>query len=48
MAVITLSIMGILAILTGLLILFKPKLVRWALGIYLILVGILRLYDFAL
>ena len=48
MALITLSIIGILAILTGILVLIKPDWVRWALGIYLILVGVLRLVDFAL
>jgi len=34
---------GILAILAGLLVLFWPKLIRFALGIYLIVVGILQL-----
>lgn len=34
---------GILAIIAGLLVLFWPKLIRFALGIYLIVVGILHL-----
>jgi len=34
---------GILAIIAGLLVLFWPKLIRFALGIYLIIVGILQL-----
>jgi uncharacterized membrane protein HdeD (DUF308 family) len=36
---------GILAILAGLLILVWPKLIRIALGIYLIIVGILQLLQ---
>ncbi|MFH1586084.1 MAG: DUF3096 domain-containing protein [archaeon] len=47
LATITLSIRAILAILVGILIISKPKLIRWALGLYLILIGILGLVDFA-
>ena len=36
---------GILAIIAGLLVLFWPKLIRFALGIYLIVVGILQILQ---
>ncbi|MBS3074571.1 DUF3096 domain-containing protein [Candidatus Pacearchaeota archaeon] len=41
MVTINLAISGILAILVGLLILIVPRLLRWAIGLYLIIVGIL-------
>lgn len=45
---ITLSIKAIIALILGILVLAKPRWIRWALGIYLILIGILGLVDFAL
>ena len=45
MAYITLTISAILAIIAGLLVLFWPKAFRVALGIYLLLVGILQFID---
>lgn len=46
MGIITVSIMGILAIFAGILVIIKPNWIRWALGIYLILIGALRLIEF--
>ena len=45
MVSVTLTISTILAILAGLLVLFWPKMFRIALGIYLLLIGILGLID---
>ena len=45
MANISLTIGGILAIIVGLLILIWPKLIRIALGVYLIIVGILGILN---
>lgn len=45
MATITLTISAILAILAGLLVLLKPKMIRLALGFYLIAIGVIRLID---
>ncbi|MEK6919157.1 MAG: DUF3096 domain-containing protein [Nanoarchaeota archaeon] len=41
MASIGLTISGILAILVGILVLAVPGLLRWAVGVYLIIAGIL-------
>ena len=41
MVSITLAISGILAILVGILILAVPGLLRWAVGVYLIIIGVL-------
>jgi len=40
---ITFTISAILAIIVGLLVLAFPKFLRWAIGLYLIVVGILQL-----
>jgi uncharacterized membrane protein HdeD (DUF308 family) len=40
------TLLGVLAILAGLLVLFWPKILRYAVGIYLILVGVLRFIEF--
>jgi len=45
MAYMILTISAILAIVAGLMVLFWPKMFRIALGIYLLLIGILRLID---
>jgi len=45
MASITLTISGILAILAGLLVLFFPKLLRIAVGLYLLVIGVLNLVN---
>jgi len=37
------GISGILAIIVGLLILVFPKLLRWSVGLYFIIIGILQL-----
>ena len=42
---IILAVSAILAILAGLLVIFWPKMFRWALGIYLLLIGILQLLQ---
>ena len=39
------GVTGILAIIVGLLILFFPRLLRWAVGLYFIIVGILQLLS---
>ncbi|MEK6919158.1 MAG: DUF3096 domain-containing protein [Nanoarchaeota archaeon] len=41
MVAISLAISGILAIVAGLLVIFVPKLLRWALGLYLIAIGLI-------
>lgn len=43
MATISLTISAILAIILGLVILIWPKLLRWAVGLYLLIFGILQL-----
>jgi len=43
MVAINITISAILAIVVGFLVLAWPKLIRWALGLYLIVVGILQL-----
>lgn len=43
MATISLTISAFLAIILGILILLFPKILRWAVGIYLIIIGILQL-----
>lgn len=43
MVVISLTISAALAILIGLLVLLVPKLLRWGVGIYLVIWGILQL-----
>ena len=43
MVVITVAIAGILAILAGILVLVWPKILRFAIGFYLILWGILQM-----
>ena len=48
MALFTIAISGIIAIIAGLAIILKPDWIRWALGIYLILVGVLRIVDFTI
>jgi len=45
MASIILTISAILAIVIGLMVLFWPKILRYAVGIYLLLIGILRLIE---
>ncbi len=45
MAAITLTISAVLAILAGLLVLFWPKMLRISIGVYLLLIGILRIVD---
>lgn len=46
MAYITWSISAILAIAAGLMVLFWPKTLRIAIGIYLLLIGVLGLINF--
>jgi len=41
----TITISATLAIIAGILILIFPKLVRWAVGLYLIAIGILSLLN---
>lgn len=43
MATITLTISALLAIILGILVLVFPRLLRWAIGIYLIIFGLLQL-----
>ncbi|PIN90936.1 DUF3096 domain-containing protein [Candidatus Pacearchaeota archaeon CG10_big_fil_rev_8_21_14_0_10_34_76] len=43
MATISLTISAILAIILGIVILIFPKLLRWAVGLYLVIFGILQL-----
>ena len=43
MATIALTISAILAIVLGILVLVFPKLLRWAVGLYLLVFGILQL-----
>ncbi len=45
MALISITISAILAIILGLLVLVWPKLLRWAVGLYLIIFGILQLIS---
>lgn len=45
MAAIILTISAVLAILAGLMVLFWPKIFRIALGIYLLLIGVLKLVE---
>ena len=45
MASVTLTISAILAIVAGLLVLFWPKMIRIAIGIYLLLFGILNIVE---
>ena len=45
MPAITITILAFLSIVAGILILIWPKIVRIALGIYLILMGIIQLID---
>ncbi|MCX8158745.1 MAG: DUF3096 domain-containing protein [Candidatus Pacearchaeota archaeon] len=42
---ISLTIIAILAILLGILVLLFPRLVRWILGFYLIIYGILQIIN---
>lgn len=39
------GISGALAIFAGLLILFFPKLLRWAIGIYFIIIGLIQILS---
>jgi len=41
---ITLTISAVLAIVLGLAVLISPKLLRWAVGLYLVITGILQLF----
>lgn len=41
MVAISLAISGTLAVIAGLLVIFFPRLLRWALGLYLIAVGVI-------
>jgi uncharacterized membrane protein HdeD (DUF308 family) len=41
---ITLTISAVLAIVLGLAVLLFPKLLRWAVGLYLVVFGILQLF----
>jgi len=41
---ITLTISAVLAIVLGLAVLLFPKLLRWAVGLYLVITGILQLF----
>ncbi len=43
MALISLTISAVLAIILGLLVLIFPTLLRWAVGLYLIIFGVLQL-----
>ena len=45
MAYMILTISAILAIVAGLMVLFWPKAIRIALGVYLLLIGVLRLME---
>lgn len=46
MAVITIALLsGVLAIIVGILILIWPKILNYAIGIYLILIGLLQLFG---
>lgn len=45
MALISLTISAVLAIILGVLILVWPSLLRWGVGIYLILFGVLQLFG---
>lgn len=45
MVALILTLSAVLAILAGLMVLFWPKALRMALGIYLLLIGILRLIE---
>ncbi|MDO8563620.1 MAG: DUF3096 domain-containing protein [Nanoarchaeota archaeon] len=45
MALISLTISAVLAIILGVLILVWPSLLRWGVGIYLIIFGILQLFG---
>jgi len=42
---VTLTISAILAILFGILVIAFPKLIKWMVGLYLIIVGILQLLN---
>ncbi|MEK6850738.1 MAG: DUF3096 domain-containing protein [Nanoarchaeota archaeon] len=41
--IVSLALSGILAIVLGLLILFFPKFLRWGVGIYLLVAGVLQI-----
>ncbi|GEM_PF-1555351 len=43
MAIISITISAILAIILGFVVLIFPKLLRWAVGVYLIIFGIIQL-----
>lgn len=38
-------IMGIIGILVGILVIIRPKIIAWAVGIYLIVWGVLRIIE---
>jgi uncharacterized membrane protein HdeD (DUF308 family) len=42
------NLSGIIALVAGVLILAIPGLLRWIVGVYLILVGLIQLFDIAL
>jgi uncharacterized membrane protein HdeD (DUF308 family) len=46
MVSLSLTITAVLAILVGLIVLIWPKIINYAIGLYLIAFGILRLIDF--
>jgi uncharacterized membrane protein HdeD (DUF308 family) len=45
MVSISLTISAVLAIILGLLVLVWPKILRWAVGLYLIIFGIVQLFN---
>jgi len=46
MAALSLTLSGILAIIAGIIILIWPRALNIAIGLYLLIVGILTLFDF--
>lgn len=46
MASISLTISAVLSIIVGIIVLVFPKILNYAIGIYLLLIGILRLIEF--
>ena len=44
----SIQLSGILAIIVGLLILVWPKIIRWAIGLYLIIAGLLQVLNLSI
>jgi len=45
MATVTLALSGVFAIIAGVLVITNPRLIKWVIGLYLIIIGLLNLIE---